>query len=106
MYNRRLVQRGRHKYLDRCFLPSPLTGEGEGEGETRARPTYQATPSPPSQPSPTRGEGEESLYNNLCPSTFVCGSCRHIAWNNVFSRAKLARYLRCAALGLACIGVG
>jgi len=25
---------------------------------------------PPSRPSPARGEGEESLYKNLCPSTY------------------------------------
>jgi hypothetical protein len=29
---------------------------------------------------------------------YVCGSLRHIAWNNnVFPRAKLARQVRCAA---------
>jgi hypothetical protein len=67
------------------FLPSPSMGEGKGGGEVLWRSTRQATPSPPSQPFPatasaegaqfnvppssTRGEGEGSLYRNLCPST-------------------------------------
>jgi hypothetical protein len=47
----------------------PSMGEGEGGGEAWSQPTRQATHSPPSRPSPARGEGEESLYKNLCLST-------------------------------------
>ena len=48
------------------FLPSPSMGEGEGEAGATPQ---QATPSPPSRPFPARGEGEASLYKNICPST-------------------------------------
>jgi len=51
------------------FLPSPSTGEGEGGGEVGSQPDTLGHPFPPSPPSPARGEGEESLYKNLCPST-------------------------------------
>jgi hypothetical protein len=60
-------------------------GEGMGGGEALWQSTRQATPFPPSPPfpatvsaegriikggpSPTRGEGDSSLYKSLCPST-------------------------------------
>jgi hypothetical protein len=49
-------------FRERFFLfhPSPWMGEGEGGGEKGTQGTVRyASPLPPSQPSPTRGEGAQ-----------------------------------------------
>jgi hypothetical protein len=47
-------------------FPSPLTGEGAGGGEDN-------TSSPPSPPSPARGEG---VFPSLCQAAREEGKCR------------------------------
>ncbi len=64
-------------------------------------PTRQATYSPPSRPSPAKGEGEESLYKNLCPSAshtdgwlWSTGVCTEAVREGVSDKANEARASR------------
>ena len=64
-------------FLSACesmhYIPSPLMGEGKGGGD-QGRQAMAARVSwllPPSQPSPTRGEGAGNLLiDNLLPETY------------------------------------
>ena len=55
------------------FVPLPLVERGQGWGEQRFRKHGRKreipSNSPPPQPSPTRGEGEETASGMICGAT-------------------------------------